>query len=98
VKSPIYIGDEVTGAGYRLTGAQIIVPAPGRASEALEEARTLAPLVIVSAAVAAEIPQVRLAAAVAAISPLTVIVPDPVGGVPAPDLATRLRGQLGMEG
>jgi hypothetical protein len=54
--------------------------------------------VLVSAAVAAQIPESRLAAAVAAISPLTVVVPDPVSGVPAPDLAKRLRGQLGMEG
>jgi vacuolar-type H+-ATPase subunit F/Vma7 len=98
VKPPVYIGDEVSGAGYRLAGAQILVPEPGRASEALEEARARAPLVLLSAAAAAEIFEGQLAVAVAAISPLTVVVPDPVGGVPAPDLATRLRAQLGMEG
>lgn len=53
---------------------------------------------LVSAALAAEIPESRLAAAVAAVAPLTLIVPDPVGGTPMPDLAKRLRGQLGMEG
>jgi vacuolar-type H+-ATPase subunit F/Vma7 len=98
VKPPIYVGDEVSGAGYRLTGAQVLVPAPGRASEALEEARARSPLVLVSAAVAEQIPESRLAAVVVATSPLTVVVPDPVSGVPAPDLAKRLRGQLGMEG
>ncbi len=95
---PIYLGDEVNGAGYRVAGAEVRVPAPGRAAAALEDARGKAPLVLVSAAVAAEIPESSLAAAVAAIAPLTLVVPDPVGGVPMPDLAKRLRRQLGMEG
>jgi vacuolar-type H+-ATPase subunit F/Vma7 len=98
MQPPIYVGDEVSGAGFRLAGARVLVPGPGRSVEVLEEARARAPLVLVSAAVAAEIPETRLATAVAAISPLTVIVPDPVSGAPVPDLAARLRGQLGMEG
>jgi len=98
MQSPIYVGEEVNGAGFRLAGARVRVPEPGRAAEALDEAREQAPLVLVSAAVAAEIPEARLAAAVAAIVPLTLVVPDPVGGTPMPDLAKRLRGQLGMEG
>ena len=98
MQAPIYVGDEVNGAGFRLAGARVLVPEPGQAAEALDEASKLAPLVLVSAGVAAEIPEARLAAAVAAISPLTLVVPDPVSGVPMPDLAKRLRGQLGMEG
>jgi len=98
MRIPIYLGDEVNGAGFRLAGAQVRVPEPGAAAEALDEARAQAPLVLVSAAVAAEIPESRLAAAVAAVAPLTLVVPDPVGGTPMPDLAKRLRGQLGMEG
>lgn len=98
MKIPIYVGDEVNGAGYRLAGAEVRVPEPGRAAAALEEARSAAPLVLVSAAVAAEVPEVRLAAAVAAMTPLVLVVPDPVGGTPMPDLARRLRAQLGMEG
>ena len=98
MQPPIYVGDEVNGAGFRLAGAQVLVPEPGGAADALEDARARAPFVLVSAAVAAEIPEGHLAAAVAALSPLTVVVPDPVGGTPMPDLAKRLRGQLGMEG
>jgi hypothetical protein len=30
-------------------------------------------------------------------SPLVLIVPDPEGGVPVPDLAARLHAQLGLE-
>lgn len=98
MQSPIYIGDEVNGAGFRLAGVRLRVPAPGRAADALDAARTEAPLVLVSAAVAAEIAESRLAAAVAAATPLILIVPDPVGGTPMPDLAGRLRAHLGMEG
>jgi len=98
MQSPIYVGDEVNGAGYRLAGAQVRVPEPGQALAALDAARTQAPLVLVSAAVAAEIAPARLAAALAAVAPLTLVVPDPVGGTPMPDLAARLRAQLGMEG
>lgn len=98
MESPIYVGDEVSAAGFRLAGALVVVPEPGRAAEALRDACARAPLVLVSAATAAQIPAEELARAAAAIAPLTVIVPDPVGGVPVPDLAKRLRGQLGMEG
>jgi vacuolar-type H+-ATPase subunit F/Vma7 len=98
MKPPIYIGDEVNGAGFRLAGVEVRVPEPGAAVELLDKARAQAPLVLVSAAVAAELPESQLAAAVAARVPLTVVVPDPVGGTPMPDLAKRLRGQLGMEG
>ena len=97
MRSPIYLGDEVTGAGYRLAGAQVRVPAPRDASAAFEEACATAPLVLVSAAVAVHIDAGQLRAALAALQPLVLIVPDAQGEVPRPDLAARLRGQLGME-
>jgi vacuolar-type H+-ATPase subunit F/Vma7 len=97
MQAPIYLGDEVTAAGYRLAGAQVRVPAPPEAGAAFAEACALAPLVLVSAAVAANIDAAQLRAALAALQPLVLIVPDAQGEVPRPDLAARLRGQLGME-
>jgi len=97
MRAPIYLGDEVTAAGYRLAGAQVRVPAPGEADAAFAEARALAPLVLVSAAVAVHIDAAQLRAALTALQPLVLIVPDARGEVPRPDLAARLRGQLGME-
>jgi len=94
---PIYLGDEVTAAGYRLAGVQVRVPAPGEAGAAFDEARAQAPLVLVSAAVAARIDATQLRVALMALQPLILIVPDARGEVPRPDLAARLRGQLGME-
>jgi vacuolar-type H+-ATPase subunit F/Vma7 len=97
MRAPIYLGDEVTGAGYRLAGAQVRVPAPREANAAFEEACATGPLVLVSAAVAVHIDAGLLRAALAALQPLVLIVPDAQGEVPRPDLAARLRGQLGME-
>jgi hypothetical protein len=96
--APYYLGDEISAAGYRLAGARVAVPAPGEESAALEAARGAAPLVLVSAAVAARIPGPVMRGALTALSPLTLIVPDPAGDVAVPDVASRLRRQLGLEG
>lgn len=93
---PVYIGDEVSAAGYRLAGVQCAVPEAGAEARALEKARASATLVLVSPAVAARIDAQLLRQALAALTPLVVIVPDTQGAVPRPDLATRLRGQLGL--
>jgi hypothetical protein len=96
--APYYLGDEISAAGYRLAGAQVAVPAPGEESAAFAAARAAAPLVLVSAAVAARIPGREMRGALTALSPLTLIVPDLAGIVAVPDVASRLRRQLGLEG
>ena len=95
--APIYLGDEVSAAGYRLAGALVQTPAAREAADALARARAQAPLVLVSATVAAAVPERALRAALAAPAPLVLIVPDLLGQVPMPDLAARLRTQLGLE-
>ncbi|HSQ82166.1 MAG TPA: V-type ATP synthase subunit F [Casimicrobiaceae bacterium] len=94
--APVYIGDEVSAAGYRLAGVHSAVPAAGEEGAALQEARRHAPLVLISPAVAARIDANVLNDALAALAPLVVIVPDVQGVLPRPDLAARLRGQLGL--
>ena len=98
MSAPIYLGDEASAAGYRLAGVRVVVPEEGAEAGALASARGRAPLVLVSAAVAARIPEASLRAAQAAIAPLTLIVPDLAGVVAVPDVAARLRHQLGLEG
>jgi hypothetical protein len=53
--------------------------------------------VLVSAATAARIPAREIDAAQAALAPLTLVVPDLREEVAVPDLALRLRGQLGLD-
>ena len=97
MRPPIYLGDEVSAAGYRLAGAEVRVAAPGDSDAAFAAACAQAPLVLVSAAVAAHLEAGQLRTALAALQPLVLIVPDAQGEVARPDLAARLRGQLGME-
>jgi len=92
-----YLGDEIDAAGYRLAGAAVHVPERGREVAALSAARAEASVVLVSAAVAARIAESEMRAALAALSPLTLIVPDAVGDAPLPDVAARLRRQLGLD-
>lgn len=96
---PVFLGDEVTAAGYRLAGARVRSPPPGEEVSFLEWARREAgaELVILSAEFAAHIPSRVLKPVLAATSPLVIIVPDLWGHGIQPDLATRLRTQLGIE-
>jgi vacuolar-type H+-ATPase subunit F/Vma7 len=97
MSAPCYIGDEATAAGFRLAGARVLTPDEGEEAAAFALARTDAPLVLVSAAI---VPRLRgrvLEAALAALAPLTLIVPDLRGEAPLPDLAARLRRELGLD-
>jgi vacuolar-type H+-ATPase subunit F/Vma7 len=99
--APVYLGDEISAAGWRLTGVRVSVPEPGNETAALASALAsapeAAPLVLVSAALAARIDAAVLGAAAGALSPLVLVLPDPQGDVGPPGLAGRLRTQLGLE-
>ena len=95
--APVYIGDELSAAGWRLAGASVALPTAGEETAALLSACAAAPLVLVSAAVAARNDPAALATAASAMAPLMLVVPDPQGVVTLPDLGARLRGQLGLE-
>jgi len=96
MKLAIYLGDEVSAAGHRLAGVDARVPERGGEAEALARARTEASLVLVSATVAARVPAAELRVAQMALAPLTVMVPDLQGETPMPDVASRLRAELGL--
>jgi len=93
----VYLGDEVSAEGWRVTGARVRTPAEGEAGAALRAALAEAELVLLSSTVAAAIDTRTLQAALAATSPFVLVVPDPWGDVPVPDLAARLQAQLGLE-
>ncbi len=95
--APIFVGDEVSAAGYRLAGALVRVPPPGEEAATLNAVRKGASLVLITAECAERIPQETMRRALAAQSPLVLIVPDIRGRVAPPDLARLLRAQLGME-
>lgn len=92
----IFLGDEASAAGYRLAGVDARTVDEGSEAAALANARAEAPLVLVAASVAARTPEPIMRAACAAVAPLVAIVPNLGGDEALPDLATRLRRQLGL--
>lgn len=93
----IYLGDEATAAGFRLAGAQVRLPAAGEEAACLAQAQQDGQLILVSADLAARIPHKPLESALAALAPLTLVVPDLLGRQSVPDRAQRLRRRMGME-
>jgi vacuolar-type H+-ATPase subunit F/Vma7 len=93
----IFIGDELTAAGFRLTGIETLVPQPDAAGSALQDARKRAGLVIMTADLARHVRPPELEVAMLAETPTIAIIPDVLFGAPVPDLARRLRSALGIE-
>ncbi len=97
MSAPIFIGDEVSAAAYRLAGARVRVPVQEDVMSVMRSARSEADLVLITAEFASHLPPQELARARAAVRPLVLVVPDVRENVPLPDLAKQLRSQLGVE-
>lgn len=93
----VFIGDELTAAGFRLTGVTTVVAEPDAAGSALREARKQAALVIMTADLARSVPAAELEPALIAETPALAIIPDVRMRTPLPDLAKKLRRALGIE-
>jgi len=97
MRHAVFIGDELSAAGYRLTGIETQVPGAEAAAETLRAACKDAALVIMTAELARRVPAREIEAALTAEARAFAIVPDVRMGAPLPDLAKRLRRTLGIE-
>jgi vacuolar-type H+-ATPase subunit F/Vma7 len=93
----VFIGDELSATGFRLTGVKTVVAAPDAADNALNDARKQAALVIMTAELACHVPAAELEATLIAAAPTLAIIPDVRIRTPLPDLARKLRRALGIE-
>ena len=93
---PVYIGDAVSAAGYRLAGLRVHVPDTAELLMQIEQAAAGASLVLLGADLAAQLPVAALDRLLSAVTPAVVVVPDVRGQAVLPDLANRLRQQLGV--
>lgn len=93
----VFIGDELSAAGFRLAGVETVVAAPGQAGAALQEARGAADLVIMTAGLAGHVPAEEIEAVLRAGAPALAIIPDVLFSARGPDFAARLRRTLGIE-
>jgi len=96
VSEPVYIGDAVSAAGYRLAGLRVHVPDSNDIRAEIELACNDAPLVLLGADLAGQLPVAELDRLLSRVTPAVVVVPDVRGRAVLPDLATRLRQQLGV--
>ena len=95
--TPLFIGDEVTAAAYRLAGLRTRVPDKGTVAEIFEAALDDAALVLITANCAAELPTGRIAGAMRLAEPLVLIVPDAANQVAPPDLGREVDHVLGID-
>lgn len=99
MRRPIFIGDEVTAAAYRLAGLDARVAAPDQARAAWTRAlREQPPLLLITAECAATLPAEQLDPALARLDPPVAIVPDTGGRAALPDIMARVRASLGIGG
>jgi vacuolar-type H+-ATPase subunit F/Vma7 len=93
---PVYIGDAVSAAGYRLAGLRVQVADSADIHAEIEQACHDAPLVLLGADLAAQLPAAELDRLLSRLAPAVVVVPDVRAQTPLPDLVNRLRQQLGV--
>lgn len=96
MSQPFYIGDEVSAMAWRLAGLRVQVPGKTEILETVRRSCEQASLVLISAAMAGQLPEKERDDLLAQVTPPVVIVPDLRSHAALPDLITRLRRQLGV--
>lgn len=96
--APVFLGDAVSAAGWRLAGMRAVVPEPGREAERFQELLPGAELMLLTVAVARALPEALLEKSLASVAPLVLVVPDVQGRAAPPDMAQQLKSQLGLGG
>lgn len=93
---PLFIGDRVTASGFRLGGAMVVTPEPGSETKVFNSALETNNLILITAQVAACLPESLLEKTQITGSPLVLVIPDIRGFQQADNVADRLRRLLGM--
>ena len=86
---PVFIGDRLTAAGFRLAGLKPRVATPEEAPGVFRDALKAGGPVLITASCAAGLPPGELDRAVRAASPPVGVVPDFAGGAEPRDLSRR---------
>jgi len=92
----VFLGSEASAAAFRLAGVDARIAVEGEEAAGLAHARHGTDLVIVEASVAARMPARQWRLALIDAPPLVAVIPDLAGTVCIPDLAARMRRQLGL--
>lgn len=94
---PLVISDRLTAAGFRLAGMHVRVTEPDQAQAAFREAMAQNLPVLITAELAARIPDVELQQAVIRARPPVALITDLSGHLAASDMTARVRRALGVD-
>lgn len=97
MKAATFIGDELTGAGFRLAGLRVQSPDPDKLLEVFRQALLEASLLIVTQEFAARIPTPELYDAITRAEPPVAIVAEAASRSGESELVREVRIALGME-
>ncbi len=90
------IADEVTALGWRLIGAQALVPGSTTAQDGFREALLSADVVLLTAEYSSEIPAAQMNAALLAGKPLVMVIADLQHRHEPPEIEHEVRRALGL--
>lgn len=92
----LFIGDEISASGFRLSGIDVFVPEPGEESRVLDSIDEKTELIILTAQVAAAVPKHTTERLMQVDKPLLMVISDMRDQFLAPDISDTLHRQLGM--
>jgi len=96
VKAPVFIGDELSSAGFRLAGVHVRTPAADDLAPTLAWAKREASLIMISENYAAILPAAQLRDYLTQETPLFIVVPEIRHPVQTSRLSAAIRSQLGV--
>lgn len=97
MSAPVFIGDELTGTGFRLAGLRVLEATPEEVGSDFLQALEQAPLVIITVRASSGLPPGVLEDAVRRARPPVAIVPEALGGPPLPDVEGEVLTALGVD-
>jgi len=96
MKVPVFIGDEVSAAGFRLAGVRIRTPVPPHLPAVLDWARKNSSLIMITAEYLSMLNTDEQQQLVSQLVPPVAVVPDIRMKTPVVDLSTQMRSHLGV--
>ncbi|MBF0611207.1 MAG: hypothetical protein G8345_11870 [Magnetococcales bacterium] len=94
--APCFIGDELSAAGWRLAGFEILVPTAKELEEAVRQTISRVPLLILTGEMANRLPRALMEQLLASVNPMVLVVPTMQPASQGLDVAARIRSQLGI--
>ncbi len=93
----LFIGDEVTAAGFHMAGVDTLVPGAGEGARAVAEALPERRVILLTTELGQELPNAMVEKLLHSVDPVVVFLPDLRGHDGPLDLEGRVRRALGIE-